>query len=193
VKADVSVYEGKQVIRRALARVPGLHRVDPNVVTVSILIPAAAGALALWQGWWLIAVLAIVARMVLATLDGYIAQTFGRATRLGSYLNRFVTEVSDATLLLALLPHADALWVGAALAASWLVNVTGVLGLVAGGSIQWTGPAGQADRLALLVAGCLIALVLPLSWTALCVVLVALSVLTIARRASRSIAELRRG
>ena len=193
MKADVSVYEGKQVIRRALARVPGLHRVDPNVVTVSILIPAAAGALALWQGWWLIAVLAIVARMVLATLDGYIAQTFGRATRLGSYLNRFVTEVSDATLLLALLPHADALWVGAALAASWLVNVTGVLGLVAGGSIQWTGPAGQADRLALLVAGCLIALVLPLSWTALCVVLVALSVLTIARRASRSIAELRRG
>jgi phosphatidylglycerophosphate synthase len=192
MKADVSVYEGKQFIRRALARVPGLDRVDPNVVTLSILVPGALAAVALWQGWWLVAVLAMVGRMVLATLDGYIAERFGRATRLGAYLNRLVTELADATLLLGLFPHADVIWVAAALASSWLVNITGVLGTIAGGSIQWTGPAGQADRLALLVAASLLAQFWLMNWTLLCMLLVALSIITIARRTSRSIAELRR-
>ncbi len=191
MKADASVYEGKHVIRRALARVPGLERVDPNAVTISILIPAAVGAAAIWQGWWLVAVLAILARMVLATMDGYIAQTFGRATRLGSYLNRFVTELADAALLLALIPHADAFWVAAAVASGWLVNVTGLLGQTAGGAIQWTGPAGQADRLAFFIAGSLLALFAPLNWTLFCMVLVGLSAVTVVRRASRSMAELR--
>jgi len=191
MKADASVYEGKQVIRRALARVPNLDRVDPNVVTISILVPSALAAVALWQGWWLVAAFAVVVRMVLATMDGYIAQSFGRATRLGSYLNRFVTELADAGMLLGLFPHADPVWIALALASSWLVNVTGVLGTVAGGSIQWTGPAGQADRLAILIAASLWTQFWPMSWTLVCVLLVGLSVVTIIRRASRSIAELR--
>jgi len=192
MKADVSVYEGKQVIRRALARLPGLSRVDPNVITISILVPGAIAAAAMWEGWWVVVALAIVARMVLATMDGYIAQTFGRTTRLGSYLNRLVTEIADAALLLGLVPHADPVWVAAALASGWLVNLVGVLGLVAGGSIQWTGPAGQADRLALLLAASLWAQLWGADWTIVCVILVGLSIATIIRRATRSIVELRR-
>lgn len=192
MKADASVYEGKQVIRRALARVPNLDRVDPNIVTISILVPSALAAVALWQGWWLVVAFAIAVRMVLATMDGYIAERFGRATRLGAYLNRFVTEVADATLLLGLYPHADAIWVAAAIASGWLVNITGVLGTITGGSIQWTGPAGQADRLALLVAASLLAQFWLMNWTLLCMLLVTLSVITIGRRTARSIAELRR-
>ena len=191
MKADASVYEGKRVIRRMLQRVPGLDRVDPNLVTVSILFPGAAAGLALWQGWWLVAAVAILARMVLATLDGYIAERFARATRLGAYLNRIVTELSDALVLLGLFPHADPLWVATLIAAGWIVNVAGVLGPVAGGSIQWTGPAGQADRLTILLAASLIAAVTPIEWTLVCIVLVALSLVTILRRMSRSIAELR--
>ena len=192
MKADVSVYEGKQVIRRALARLPGLSRVDPNVITISILVPGAIAAAAMWEGWWVVVALTIVARMVLATMDGYIAQTFGRTTRLGSYLNRLVTEIADAALLLGLVPHADPVWVAAALANGWLVNLVGVLGLVAGGSIQWTGPAGQADRLALLLAASLWAQLWGADWTIVCVILVGLSIATIIRRATRSIVELRR-
>jgi len=192
MKADVSVYEGKQVIRRALARLPGLSRVDPNVITISILVPGAIAAAAMWEGWWVVVALAIVARMVLATMDGYIAQTFGRTTRLGSYLNRLVTEIADAALLLGLVAHADPVWVAAALANGWLVNLVGVLGLVAGGSIQWTGPAGQADRLALLLAASLWAQLWGADWTIVCVILVGLSIATIIRRATRSIVELRR-
>lgn len=191
MRTDASVYEGKRVIRRALERVPGLARVDPNVVTVSILVPGAIAALALWEGLWLLAAAAIVTRMVLATLDGFIAERFGKATPLGGYLNRLVTEIADAFVLLGLFPHADPLWVAALIAIAWLVNVAGVLGPLAGGAIQWTGPAGQADRLAILLVATVIAAVTPIDWTVVCAVIVLLSAVTLVRRASRSIAELR--
>src|SRR5438309_11965449 len=107
MKADASVYEGKWMIRRALERVPGLDHVEPNTVTISILVPGAFAALALWQGLWFLAALSIAVRMILATLDGFIAERYGKATRLGSYLNRIVTEISDALTLLGIFPHAD--------------------------------------------------------------------------------------
>ncbi len=191
MRADASVYEGKQVIRRVLARVPGLERIDPNLVTLSILVPAALGAVALWRGWWIVLVVAILVRMVLATLDGFIAERFGRTSRLGGYLNRLVTEIGDALLLVALVPRAEPVWVAAALGGAWLVNVLGVLGPLAGGSIQWTGPAGQADRLALFIAAGVLAQLGIMDWTIFCGLLVALSAITVVRRASRSIAELR--
>ena len=191
MKADASVYEGKRVIRRALALVPGLERVQPNVVTVAILIPAVLAGVGLWQGWWILAAIGAAGRMVLATLDGYVAERFERRTPLGAYLNRIVTEVADAIVLLGLLGQADALWVALAVGSAWIVNVAGVLGPVAGGSIQWTGPAGQADRLAILLGASLVAIVWPIDWTILCGLLVLLSVVTAARRVSRSIRELR--
>ena len=191
MKADASVYEGKWVIRRALALVPGLERVQPNVVTVAILIPAVLAGVGLWQGWWILAAIGAAGRMVLATLDGYVAERFERRTPLGAYLNRIVTEVADAIVLLGLLGQADALWVALAIGSAWIVNVAGVLGPVAGGSIQWTGPAGQADRLAILLGASLVAIVWPIDWTILCGLLVLLSVVTAARRVSRSIRELR--
>ena len=191
MKADASVYEGKRVIRRALALVPGLERVQPNVVTVAILIPAVLAGVGLWQGWWILAAIGAAGRMVLATLDGYVAERFERRTPLGAYLNRIVTEIADAIVLLGLLGQADALWVALAVGSAWIVNVAGVLGPVAGGSIQWTGPAGQADRLALLLGASLVAIVWPIDWTILCGLLVLLSVVTAARRVSRSIRELR--
>jgi len=191
VKADASVYESKRVIRRALALIPGLDRLDPNVVTVAILIPAVVAGVSLWQGWWILAAIGAAGRMVLATLDGYIAERFERRTPLGAYLNRIVTEVADAIVLLGLLGQADALWVTLAIAAAWIVNVAGVLGPVAGGSIQWTGPAGQADRLAIVLGASLVAIVWPIDWTILCGLIVVLSVITATRRVSRSVRELR--
>jgi CDP-diacylglycerol--glycerol-3-phosphate 3-phosphatidyltransferase len=191
MKADASIYEGKRVIRRVLARVSGLERLDPNAVTLAILLPAALAGISLWQGWWILAALGAAGRMVLATLDGYVAERFDRRTPLGAYLNRIVTEVADAIVLLGLLGQADALWVALAIASAWIVNVAGVLGPVAGGSIQWTGPAGQADRLAILLGASLVAIVWSIDWTILCGLLVVLSLITAARRVSRSIRELR--
>ena len=191
MKADWSVYEGKRVIRRVLDRIPGLERLDPNAVTVSILVPAGLAGIALAQRWWPVAALAIALTMVLATLDGHIAERFGKATRLGGYLNRLVTEIADAMTLLGLLALADAGVVAVLIAFTWIVNVAGVLGPAAGGSIQWVGPAAQADRRALLLTAALVSWVWPLDWTVLSVVLIGLLAITAALRASRSIRELR--
>ena len=191
MKADWSVYEGKRVIRRVLDRIPGLERLDPNAVTVSILVPGGLAGIALAQRWWPVAALAIALTMVLATLDGHIAERFGKATRLGGYLNRLVTEIADAMTLLGLLALADAGVVAVLIAFTWIVNVAGVLGPAAGGSIQWVGPAAQADRRALLLTAALVSWVWPLDWTVLSVVLIGLLAITAALRASRSIRELR--
>ncbi len=191
MRADLSLYEGKRLIRRALDRIPGLERLDPNAVTLSIVIPAAIAGVSLAERWWVLAALAIAGTMVLATLDGHIAERYGKATRLGGYLNRLVTEIADALTLLGLLALAEPAAVAIVIALTWIVNVAGVLGPAAGGSIQWVGPAAQADRRALLLAAALVSAVWPLDWTVLCVVLALLLAVTAALRAERSIRELR--
>jgi phosphatidylglycerophosphate synthase len=191
MRADWSVYEGKRAIRRVLDGIPGLERLDPNAVTLSILVPGALAGIALAQRWWPVAALAVALTMVLATLDGHIAERFGKATRLGGYLNRLVTEIADAIMLLGLLALADAAVVAVLIAFTWIVNVAGVLGPAAGGSIQWVGPAAQADRRALLLAAALVSWVWPLDWTVLSVILIGLLAITAALRARRSIRELR--
>jgi phosphatidylglycerophosphate synthase len=191
MRADWSVYEGKRAIRRVLDGIPGLERLDPNAVTLSILVPGALAGIALAQRWWPVAALAVALTMVLATLDGHIAERFGKATRLGGYLNRLVTEIADAIMLLGLLALADAAVVAVLIAFTWIVNVAGVLGPAAGGSIQWVGPAAQADRRALLLAAALVSWMWPLDWTVLSVILIGLLAITAALRARRSIRELR--
>jgi hypothetical protein len=65
-----------------------------------------------------------------------------------------------------------------------------VLGLVAGGSIQSVGPAGQTDRLALLIVINAIAMFTPVDWTLVCQLLALLMVPTIILRIRRSLREL---
>lgn len=77
------------------------------------------------------------------------------------------------------------------IATAWIVNVAGVLGPLAGGAIQWTGPAGQADRLAIVIVASFVAMMTALDWTVVCALIVLLSAITIIRRTSRSIVELR--
>ena len=191
MRADWSVYEGKRAIRRVLDRIPGLERLEPNAVTVSVLVPAVLAGVGLAERWWIVAALGIAGTMLLATLDGHIAERFGKSTRLGGYLNRLITEIADAVTLIGLLAIADAAVVAVLIALTWIVNVAGVLGPAAGGSIQWVGPAAQADRRALLLAAALVSTVWPLDWTVLCVILIGLLAITAALRARRSIQELR--
>ena len=128
--------------------------------------------------------------MALTVLDGHIAEAYGKKTRIGPYVNRVPQELGDVMILLALLAWAEPAWVCLVLAAAWLVNVLAVLPLLAGGSPQWVGPAGQADRQAILLAAAAIALITPVPWTWVCMLLVALSVVTIALRIWRTRREL---
>jgi CDP-diacylglycerol--glycerol-3-phosphate 3-phosphatidyltransferase len=190
MKVDLGLYQSKYALRAVLARLPGLHRLDPNLVSLGALVPSALAAAALLAGWWPLIVIGIVGRMLLTTLDGHIAERYGKQTRLGAYLNRAPAEIGDVMLLLPLLAWAEPAWAAAAIGLAWLVNVFGLLGLVARGSIQSVGPAGQTDRLVLLLVASVLATVMPLDWNLVAMALVGLSVPTLALRARRSLKEL---
>jgi CDP-diacylglycerol--glycerol-3-phosphate 3-phosphatidyltransferase len=187
---DLGLYQGKYALRRLLDRVPGIARFEPNAVSISSLVPSALAGVSLALGWWPLAILGIVGRMVLTTLDGHIAENYGRKTRVGGYVNRVPAELGDVMILLGVWTRADPVWGTLVIAGAWLVNVFGVLGLAAGGSTQSVGPAGQTDRLALLIVASALAIVVPVDWTIVCQLLVALIALTVVLRIRRTVREL---
>lgn len=187
---DLGLYQGKYALRRVLDRIPGIARLDPNAVSISSLVPSALAGVSLGFGWWPLAILGIVGRMVLTTLDGHIAENYGKKTRIGGYVNRVPAELGDVMILLGLWTRADPLWGTLVIGGAWLVNVFGVLGLVGGGSTQSVGPAGQTDRLALLLLASALAIVIPIDWTVVCQILVALIALTVVLRVRRTVREL---
>lgn len=191
MKMDIGLYQTKYVLRNILNRIPGVARLSPNAVSLSSLVPSALAAIAFYEGWWSLVVVGILGRMVLTTLDGLIAEGYGKKTRLGGYVNRVPAELGDVFLYIAMALRVDAPWGALVLGLAWLVNVFGVLGLVAGGSTQSVGPAGQTDRLALIALAALLALVIPVNWTVVAELLVALLLLTIALRIQRTVRELR--
>lgn len=188
---DIGLYGAKYAARRLLDRIPGIERLEPNVVSIATLVPSAIAAGALVLGWWPLVTLGILARMTLSTLDGHIAENYGKKTRLGGYVNRVPAEIGDVLLMLALFTRAEPMWAALVLAGSWLVNVLGVLPLVAGGSTQAVGPAGQTDRVAIIAVVAVIAILLPVDWTRICQLLVLLIIPTLLLRVRRTTRELR--
>lgn len=187
---DVGLYQTKYALRRWLDRIPGVGRLEPNHVSVASLVPSALAAISLWFGWWPLVVAGILGRMALTVLDGLLAEAYGKKTRIGPYVNRLPQEIGDITLFLALLPWADPAWVALLLGAAWLVNVCGVLPGVAGGSPQPVGPAGQPDRIAIVLVAAAIRTFVAFDWTWICILIVVLSVPTVVLRVSRTVREL---
>lgn len=87
-------------------------------------------------------------RMAFNAVDGMLAREFGQKSPLGAYLNELTDVLADAALYLpfAFLPHFQALWVGAFIVLSVVVEMTGVVGLMVGASRRYDGPFGKSDR-----------------------------------------------
>jgi len=187
---DIGLYQTKYALRRWLDRIPGVGRLEPNHVSIASLVPSALAAVSLWFGWWPLVVVGIAGRMALTVMDGLLAEAYGKRTRIGPYVNRLPQEVGDIALFLALLPWADMRWVALLLGAAWLVNVSGVLPAVAGGSPQPAGPAGQPDRIAIVLVAAAIRTFVTFEWTWVCILIVVLSVPTVVLRVTRTVREL---
>jgi len=187
---DIGLYQTKYAVRRWLDRIPGLERLQPNHVSIASLIPSGLAAVSLWFGWWPLVIVGIAGRMALTVMDGLLAEAYDKKTRIGPYLNRLPQEIGDITLFLALIPWADVRWVALLLGAAWLVNVLAVLPGVAGGSPQPAGPGGQPDRIAIVLVAAAIQTFVAFDWTWVCVLIVALSIPTVALRIARTVREL---
>jgi CDP-diacylglycerol--glycerol-3-phosphate 3-phosphatidyltransferase len=191
VSRDIGLYQAKYAMRRWIVRAPGVSRLQPNAVSIASIVPSALAAVALWYGWWPLVCLGIFGRMLFSVADGLIAEEFDRRTRIGPYVNRLPQEIGDAILFSACLAWADPRWVILLLVAAWLVNIAGVLPALAGGSFQPVGPAGQPDRITIVLFAAAIRTFVAFDWTLVCVLIVLLSIPTFALRVRRTTRELR--
>jgi CDP-diacylglycerol--glycerol-3-phosphate 3-phosphatidyltransferase len=192
MKIDIGLYQAKYTLRALLDHIPGIARLSPNAVSLSSLVPAALAAYSLWAGWWLLVALSIAGRMVLVTLDGLIAEGYNKKTRAGPWVNRVPGVIGDVMLFVAWALIIEPPWGILLMGLVWPVNVFGILGLAAGGSMQSVGPAGRVDRMSLVVIAALLALVWPVNWTVVAQIQIVLLIITAGLRLSRSWRELRR-
>ncbi|RXK56745.1 CDP-alcohol phosphatidyltransferase family protein [Oleiharenicola lentus] len=197
-----SIYDIKpafQNLLRPLTRALAGAGVTANQVTVAAAALSAAVGACIWL-WpaarWPLLLLPgfLFVRMALNAIDGMLAREHNMKSRLGAVLNEIGDVLADTALYLPL--------AGVAGFSPWLVVVitilaivsemTGVVAVQIGASRRYDGPMGKSDRA--FVFGLLTLLlglgVPPGDWLLWAQVLVgALLVVTIMRRARRALAE----
>ncbi|MBP6218234.1 MAG: hypothetical protein KA436_06585 [Oligoflexales bacterium] len=170
---DIGFYHFKDPFRKFLKEiVPFCKNVNPNTISWAMLPVGALTGLAYiyahsYPEFYLFAILLSFVRLVLATLDGLVAQTFKKENQIGEIINRFIPELCDIILMVSLVNSQSHFHFGLmALAVAWLSSYTGLVGLVAAKPIQSVGPVGQTDRLVtLMVFSLLEYFSLKLGWT----------------------------
>lgn len=192
VKPDLGLYQTKYILRDVLRNIPGVANLSPNALSLFAVVPGALAAWFLFEGQWLFALLCIMGRMIINTLDGLVAEEFNKKSHLGGYLNRLPGELTDILIVLAFWNHASFPWTLALVVLTGWVQILGVLGLAAGGPTQSVGPCGQTDRLAIILIGCVLALLGFNVWPTLVPILCAGCGLTIILRIYRSIRDIRK-
>lgn len=162
---DFGFYQLKNPFRRFIFfLLPYIKWIHPNVMSL-MLVPWTLvivffyywGKVYPWM--WLLAIVAIFVRMIIATLDGLMAEEWKMKSPLGDILNRLTPELSDLILLASLsliLPMPT--WVIVLfLTIAWLSSYLGLVGLLADKPILSMGPVGQTDRLVALMLASLAA------------------------------------
>lgn len=144
---NIGLYNVKYAARKWIEWIlPLCRRLDPNWISLSLLVPAGAAAWAYAAGRPFIGIFCILLRMFLGTLDGLVAERFQKGTPQGEIVNRLAPELADAALF-AVFAWQDPLWGIPALSMCWLTTFAGLVGK----KPQSVGPAGQTDRLAALI------------------------------------------
>ena len=132
--------------------------------------------------------------MVLNAIDGMLAREHGMASPLGAVLNELSDVIADAALYLpfSLIAGVNAPLVVLVVVAGITAEMAGALGAMLGGARAYDGPLGKSDRafgfglLAVLIGAGLA----PGTWTtAYLAALLALSALTVIKRARSVIAH----
>ncbi len=167
----MGIYGIKPRFQRALKSVeqPLVRwRVPPDVLTLSALGFAFLGGFALyasrWSAWSLLAVpfLALI-RISLNALDGMVAKDLGVARPWGEVLNELCDRLADLAFFggVALMASVKVPLATAVIVLMLMTSYVGILGKAAGGSREFGGVMGKADRMLLLGIASIVALILP--------------------------------
>lgn len=151
-----SIYELKPAFQGVLRPLTGFlarSGVTANQVTVAaLLLSLLTGVLIAWKGnerWPLFLLpLVLFIRMALNAIDGMLAREHGMKTKLGGVLNELGDVISDTALYLplGLLEGVSPMLVALVVVLAVTSEMTGVLGIPAGGGRRYEGPMGKSDR-----------------------------------------------
>jgi CDP-diacylglycerol--glycerol-3-phosphate 3-phosphatidyltransferase len=113
---------------------------------------AASIVAAAWQPPFLAAVAPLVIlRLACNAIDGMIAQDKGTSSAWGFVLNECADRAADVLILAAVIAYTHATTLGvAAVGLVLLASYMGIVGCAVGGSRQYAGIMGKADRMLLL-------------------------------------------
>ena len=158
---DIGLYTLKLPFRKLIGSLlPPCKNISPNTISWA-LIPVGVGTAYVYvqalrfgcDGCLLLGIALGFLRMVVATLDGLVAVTYGKSTCEGDLINRLTPELCDLMLYPTLLwatGHLDLLGL-IVLTMAWATSFFGLLGTPSGCPPQSVGPVGQTDRLATLM------------------------------------------
>lgn len=197
-----SIYDIKpafQKLLRPLTNALAAAGVTANQVTVAAALLSAGVGACIWfqpAARWPLLVLPgfLFVRMALNAIDGMLAREHNQKSRLGAVLNEIGDVLADTALYLPLatVPGFSPWLVVVITILAIVSEMTGVVAVQIGATRRYDGPMGKSDRA---FAFGLLALLLglgvpPNPWLDYVLVLIgALLVLTIVRRARRALAE----
>jgi phosphatidylglycerophosphate synthase len=156
---EIGLYNAKYPFRKLLNFLLDYCRnTDPNFISLAILpigvLIASTYLLApRFPFLYWFAVIFLIIRMIVGTLDGMVAENFNLQTANGTILNRLTPEAADMLLLAGIIcapPGYYGLGI-AVLIISWAISYTGLIGLAGGKKIRSGGPVGQTDRVVALL------------------------------------------
>ncbi len=165
----MAIYALKPAFRKALApfgRVLVKSGTSPDAITFAGVAFAGIGGFALWLGrtgsaWLLVYPVCSLFRTAANALDGWVAQETGKGRPLGEVLNETGDRVADVLMILptAFVPGVNRLLVSVALAAVLVSSFLGISIKAAGGPRVYAGIMGKPDRMLVLSAAAISALI----------------------------------
>ncbi len=137
-------------------------KISPTTINVLALVISIIGGLIIYYSsfnlklLWAIPFIAFI-RTALNALDGMVArETRAKNQKFGEVLNEFIDRLSDTVLFLgvAFASYVNTVLGLSALVCILLVSYIGIVGKAAGGTRQYVGLMGKADRMFWLSVGC---------------------------------------
>lgn len=138
---------------------PFIININPNFISVIALIVAVAAGYFLWQNLLLPAAAFVLLNGFLDMLDGEIAKTFKRETKLGDFLDHSFDRLADVAILLGLTLNKNVPdFLGfATIIIVLLVSYLGTEAQAISGKRLYAGWLGRGDRLLLIAIAAIVA------------------------------------
>lgn len=162
---NLGLYKAKFWFRDIIKfMLPFFKNIDPNhisyaVVPVGIITGICYFYAPGYEVLYLVGIFLLFIRIILATIDGHVAQYYNKSSEKGEIVNKYTPEICDFALMGGIIYSSSEYYgIGiAVLIISWAISFFGMLGHLIGKGGESIGPFGQTDRIVILMIFSLLA------------------------------------